>query len=1147
MNKGYLFKLLFQFSLRTLIIVLLVSTNLLAANASLNSKSSNPQSIKITGKITSELEQQGLPGVTVLEKGTQNGVITDIDGNYTIEVNDETSVLVFSYVGFETQEIAVGSMSTINVILEESIGALSEVVVTALGISREQASLGYSVGQVSGDDLTKVTQENVINSLAGKVSGVTINSTGGTGSSVSIVIRGATSLSNDNQPLFVVDGVPVINSLNNINQFGSNNIVDYGNPISDINPDDIESVSILKGPSAAALYGSRAGNGVVLITTKKGNKSEGITVNFSSNTVIDRPYKYFDTQKQFSTGLYPITPDDFPSSTTPEISPIGPGVGMETDKGYYAIQWHSPTNALGDKVPIEVVSYPDNVANFVQNGITSTNSIAVANSTELVDFRLGFTNMASRGITPNTDLFRNNFNIATSVKAHEKVRLSTNINISRSWSNNRSANGRKGNPIAWAYRVPLNINILDLDRFNEAQYAHINLPNQPAYWEPGQAGVQQRTPFNGEYNNPYFLANEINNSFVRDRIFGNVKADFQLLPELSLMARYSLDMYNENRETKMAPSFTFEPNNGSYGIIGSKNFESNADFLATYNKQINKFDYSVSVGGNISYRKGSSIRNAASPGAGLIVPEVYTVSNIKSGSLEYGSSWFEKGIYSVYGMANLSYNDMLYLDLTARNDWSSTLPVENNSYFYPSVSLSFLVNEVVDMGSKVDLFKLRGGWAQVGNDALPYQLTPVYGNAEQWGDATRLSKSGNLLTPDLKPEQATSLEFGTDLVMFNNRLRVEGTYYTMDNENQIIKNIPIASSSGFESVNINAGLVRSKGWEFMIQGTPIQTNNVRWDISVNFTRNRTTLVELTDGVDFIVFWTGAKGGSKTYVGDEIGDIYDNTLLVVEDKDSPYYGYPIVDKFLVGNSRWKDDPSRAFQTKIGNYNPDFLMGLQTSVSYKQFTLSMLFDWRKGGQFVSQTHRYMSEWKNSQDWLDQLIHPGNRTGQELSDWLVANAATHITDGFNVVGGPTPEYGGFYEEFFGVNDGVFIPGVTQNDDGTYNENLGGPGTVFMPYVNAYPWSFARSSTFDADFIKLREITLSYQFSKSLVQKLKLEDLSISLYSRNIMLWTKAGIGIDPERAFEVSAEGFKQGIENFNLEPWVFPIGFKLNLTL
>jgi len=495
--------------------------------------------------------------------------------------------------------------------------------------------------------------------------------------------------------------------LSNMTQFGERNIVDYGNAISDLNPDDIESVSILKGPSAAALYGSRAGNGVVLITTKRGKKDRGITVSITSNTVFDKPFKYFETQKHFSSGYFSFTPDNYPGSVMVVDPAQGAGAGIECDKGYFAIQWQSPRDANGNKVPIELISYPDNVANFVQTGITSTNGVSVSSNTEMMNYRLGVTSMTNRGIIPNSDLFRNNFSVGTDIRASEKLTISSNININKSWSNNRPSSNRGTNPLEWAYKMPLNIDILDLQD----------------YWEPGQEGVQQRTPANGIYNNPYFLANEVNNSFARERFFGNMKAVLQITPEFSLMGRYSIDRYDERRETKISPSYTRESNNGAYGIVDINNFEGNADVLATYNKQLNNFNISVSAGGNSLYRKGSSISNSSKPSTGLIVPEVYTISNIKSGSLNYGSSWYQKAIYSLYGMANLSYNSMIYLDLTARNDWSSTLPKENQSYFYPSASLSVLLNEMLEVGDMFDLLKIRGGWAKVGTMLIPTNFT----------------------------------------------------------------------------------------------------------------------------------------------------------------------------------------------------------------------------------------------------------------------------------------------------------------------------------------------------------------------------------------------------------------------------------------
>jgi len=1105
------------------------------------------QGIVITGRVTSGTDNANMPGVSIVVSGTQRGTVTNSSGEYTIEVPGSDAVLVFSFIGYKTQEVTVGNQKVINITMTESIEALDEVVVTALGITRREKSLGYSVGKVDGENLARVVQENAINSLAGKVTGVQINSTGGTGSSVSMVIRGATSLSNDNQPLFVVDGVPIVNTLNNIAGFGSDNRVDYGNSLFDLNSEDIESISILKGPSAAALYGSRAGNGVVLITTKSGQRNKGMKVNISTNTVFDMPYKYFPVQKKFATGYFSFTPEDLPPGYVFKVNPAeAAGAGIELDKEYFAVQWNSPVDANGVQVPMELVSHPNNVANFVQTGITSTNEISVSNNTELINYRIGISNMSNRGIVPNSDLFRNNLAAATSIRVRDNFTISSNININKSWSNNRPSSNRGTNPLQWAYNVPQNTDIRDLRD----------------YWEEGQEGIQQRTPYNGLYNNPYFLAYEVNNSFNRDRVFGNLKAEWKITKEFSLMGRYSLDQFSEKRESKLSPSYTGEPNNGAYGVQDITSYERNVDVLATYSKQLTNLSISASAGGNALYKKGTCMCNSSMSGAGLIVPNVYTLSNIKSGSLSYNSSWSQKAIYSIYGLINLGFKDMIFLDVTGRNDWSSTLPKENWSYFYPSASLSLLINEMINMGGSVELFKIRGGWAKVGNDTDPYQLYNTYGNAGQWGDATRLAKSGQILTPNLKPEEAASKEAGIDLSLFNNRLRFEGTYYVVENRNQIIRNIPVASSTGSDYVNINTGLIRSKGWEFMIGGTPIKSPSWNWDISANFTQNRTRVVEIAEGIEVIKFWEDAKGGAWSYVGDEIGTIYDAEVRTVTDESSPYYGYPILSE---AELEWDDISFRDTRNKIGNYTPRFIMGLQSSLSWKSLSLNMTIDWRNGGQFVSQTQRYMAEDGSSQLWLDNLINPGGRTGKELRDWLVANEDKYIKNGFHVVGGPTAEYGGFEENYSGVyvSDGVFVPGVWAVDDGeggiTYVENLGENmgeegGTVVAPYVVSYPWGFTKPSTFDADFVKLREVSLSYSFPRNIINRIgMIEDISVSLYSRNIILWTKSKVGIDPERAFQAeSSTGgtrgtqFKQGIERYNLEPWVIPVGIKIDVT-
>ncbi|MEO6284508.1 MAG: SusC/RagA family TonB-linked outer membrane protein [Dyadobacter sp.] len=1094
----------------------------------------------IKGKITAKTDGSAMPGVNIILKGTQLGTSSDAAGNYSISVSEQGKpVLVFSYIGHESQEITVGNESVINVALVEATETLGETVVTALGLSREKRSLGYSVGEIDGKDISRVAQENVLNSMAGKVPGVTISSTGGTGSSVSMIIRGATSLSNDNQPLFVVDGVPITNTLNNISQVGNDNRVDYGNAISSLNPDDVESVSILKGPNAAALYGSRAGHGVVLITTKSGSKAKKMTVSVNSNTVFDRPYKYLDMHSKYATGILPFTPDNnpYPGGILMIDEGSAGGVGPELDKGYKAIQWNSPKDADGNPIPTELISHKDNVKNFVRTGITTTNGVSVSNSTDLVSYRLSYSNMTNRGIIPNSDLFRNSLNMNSSVKVSKNVRISSNIDFSRNNSNNRPATNRGTNPLQWAYAVSPHIDIRDLKN----------------YWVPGQEGLQQLSQGPGDYNNPYFLAYEVNNSFVRDRVFGNLKADWQITPHLSLMGRYSLDTYREERETKIGNSYTND-SRGAYGVTNLSRFERNADFLATYKRDISDFSFSISAGGNSRYQKNTDISAATRNGTGLIIPGLFTISNIAPASLLAGNYKSERAVFSVYGLANLGFKDMIYLDLTARNDWSSTLPKANRSYFYPSASLSLLLNQAFHMPNQISLLKVRGGVAQVGNDTDPYNLIGTLGNAGAWDGITRLTKSGTILLPDLKPEIAKSYEYGLDLNLYANKLRFSATYYQVDNRNQIIPT-KLPGSSGFTNKNINAGLLVSKGLEFTLGGTPINKDGWRWDINANWSRNRTTIKSLSEGLDFYTLWTDAKGGAWTYVGEKIGDLYDSEIVTVKDKTSPYFGYPILDE----NGSWQSISASNTRNKIGNFNPDFILGMQTSVSYKGFSLNMTFDWRSGGDFVSQTYRYGESDLKSQRFLDNLINPNGMTGDQLRNYLVDNNKVIIEGNkFNIVGGPTAEYGGFPFEYGGntYNYAVFNPGVIAeyNSEGEvtgYTENLGGAGTKYIPYGDNYPWDFTRAATFDASFVKLREVSIGYDLPSTFVKRIGLQNVNVAVYSRNIILWTKAKIGIDPEMAFQQESNRqagtqFKQGIERYNVTPWVMPIGFKLGLT-
>lgn len=1111
----------------------------------------------LRGKVVSGADGTALPGVSILLKGTQIGTTTDVSGNFELRVGDSPDqVLVLSYIGFETREVTIGNRNVWEIRLEEKAEILKEAVVTALGIKREERSIGYSIAKVDGREFNRVSQENVLNAMSGKVAGVTINQTGGTGSSVSMVIRGATSLNNDNQPLFVIDGVPVANTLNNVTQIGNDNRVDYGNAISSLNPDDIANVTVLKGPSAAALYGSRAGNGVVLITTKSGQGVDKMTVSVTSNTVFDKPYKFLKWQSKFGPGRFSAIPVKV--SGNPLTNPLnslieeaaGALYGAELDKGYEAPQWNSPLDDNGKKIPTPLVSYPDNVKNFVRTAITTTNGVSVANSSGLYNYRISYANMRHRGLIPNSDLFRNTLNINSGIKVSKKLTIGTNLDFSRNNSNNRPASERGTNPLQWAYNMS----------------PHMDIREFKDYWAPGLTGLQQRVPFQGT-NNPYFLAYEVNNSFVRDRVYGNVKADWQITNEFSLMLRYGLDTYNEQRETKIANSYSDDAK-GVYGVLNMKNFESNADFLATYKKNLSDFSLSASVGGNIRRQNGNSTYAGSKGQAGLIEPGVYTIQNILPANLNYSSSRFERGVNSIYGMATLGFRDFAYLDISGRNDWSSTLPGAK-PYFYPSASLSVLANEILGLSQNINMLKLRAGYAQVGNDAGAYQLQQVLANAGAWGDVPRLTTSGSLLNAHLKPETATSYEGGVDLTLYNNRVNFSATAYLVDNRNQIF-GTAMAPSTGYTSQNINAGLLRSRGVELTLGGSPVKAGSFSWDLAFNWTRNRTRIMELPDEMPFFTFWQDAKGGAWTYAGQDIGDIYGPEIAVVEDPKSPYYKWPLLQRDA--SNGWAlhkvAAEGQASKNKVGNFNPKFIMGMQNSISYKNFRLNFTIDWRNGGNFVSQTYRYGMSNGQTQLALDRLIDAGGRQGKELRDWLVANQETMIKISGNVfpmVGYPTPEHTSFPTYYGAVlpYGGVIIPGVYEaaGPDGTtiLVENLGeniNPGrktlgTQPAPYAAANPWDFIQPTVFDASYIKLREISLSYQLPAGLMKTWKLQDASISVYSRNVILWTAAKINIDPENAYQPQADAnagvqFKQGIERYNVNPMVIPVGVKLNVT-
>jgi len=1073
----------------------------------------------VTGIVT---DDEGLPliGVAVLAQGTTNGTVTNLDGDFSLTIPVGTKILQFSYIGYQLQEVVIGSQSRINVTMLEAAVGLNEVVVTALGISREKESLGYSVGTVSGEDLNKTPQASVLNSMQGKVAGVQISQTYGIrGSSMNMVIRGASSLNSDNQPLFVVNGVPIYNTTDN--EF---NQADLGNAVSDLNPEDIASISVLKGPSAAALYGSRAANGVVLITTKSGaGKKKGLGVDFNTSFIIDNPYEYLPHQNEFASGqegAFVFENDAYEFW------------GPKLDNGFIAQQRNQDS-------PSELISHENNInrqQDFYQNGWTQANNVGISGNYDKANFRVSLGNYLNKGIMPNVDLKKNNIGINGTMNLTDNLEVTVMTSLSESNSDNRPNTHR-------SFLTPTRSILTIGSQVDMSPYS-----NPETWYMPGQEGIVQRR-WKNRWNNPYLMQELATTGFDRVQAMTKLQVSWEFAKDLRFTGKYLRSNLNQ-RAVNQRPWDTVNSTRGNYDLQNSSFREQNWEGLFSYNKTFGDFDLQANAGGNIRYNYIENIHNSTT---NLVIPGLYTISNGGPGSVTYTNFLSEKKVNSLFGQTSIGYKNMVYLDLTARNDWSSTLPKENRSYFYPSASLSVLVNEMIDMPDWVSQAKIRAGYAQVGNDVNPYQLQRYYNFGEDWGDTKRASIDKVAKNAQLKPEIATSKEIGVDLSFFNNRITLDATYYTMENENQVLGiNTPI--TSGANGKQINAGLVKSNGWDITLGTAVITGQDFSFDLGINFTRNRTTIEELADGVEYFGYSQG-YAYFYTYPGDQVGDIYQAPYFKVEDVNSEYYGHAII----YSNGKPERDRNPENFEKIGNYNPDFIMGINPNVQYKNFSLSAVFDWRSGGEFYSETLR---QGKNDGRFPESMngsvdYDPNVDIVQQIKD--NPEKFSH-----EWVGGRDAEYGGFpwpnegqrearsYVNASGeqvyVNDASFAVGVQPDGNGGYIENFGGPETIWLSPYNAQKGAdryLASANLYSATYVKLREVSITYRFPKSIVNKMKLQNMSLSLLGQNLFIWTKHNVFIDPETAFVSRGSRNEPGYEFYSVVPRTRSLGMKLNV--
>lgn len=1059
-------------------------------------------------------DETGTPliGVSVQVKGTTSGTVTDFDGKYQLNAPSEANVLIFSYVGYEAQEITINGLSVINITMKESAVGLSEVTVTALGIKKETKALGYAVQQLDGSEINQVQDPNLVNNLTGKVAGVTITAGGsGVGSSSRIVIRGESSLSGDNQPLFVVNGVPINNDNGNNGRSEGNLEADYGNSAAEISPNDIETISVLKGANATALYGSRAANGVILITTKSGAGRNGIGVSINSSTTVENALRIPEYQDKYGqgSGFNFAFGDGFGAGINDNIDESwGPAFNDQA-----VVQHNSPTNSglrAGDFAvrprnedgtfadeaqALPWTPAPTNIEDFFETGITTINSIALYGGDDQRNFRLSYNNTYSKGILPNTNLKRNNVSLDVNQYFLDKrLKISANGNYIGSGSDNRPNNsyGTENIMYLWVW-------------FGR----QIDMNTLRDYWQPGLENIQQ---YNYNYNwhdNPYFTMYENTNSFNKNRLFGNLNATYEISPSLSLMLRYGLDTYDELRVSQRA----FSSQRFARGQYREDNIffqERNADFLLTYAPQLTgNISFNLSAGGNQMTQERRYRRTAANE---LAIPGIYSFNNaaIPLTNNQFNS---ERRINSLYATASVGIGSAFYVDLSGRNDWSSTLPEANNSYFYPSASASIILDELFDLPNAFSFAKLRAGWGQVGNDTDPYRLLGYFQFDNNTYGGQLLGTEDNVLAnSNLRPERLQTLELGADLRFFNGRLGLDFTWYNNLAKDQILQ-VPVSQTSGYSARFINAGEIESNGIEVLLNANPVRTEKFRWDIGFNFTRSRSTVNELTEGIESYQI-------SSNYLqvlareGGRMGDVYGTGFVLIDTETNQPVTVDDIDDIKDTYANLYDENGFPVRDpnlrRLGNYNPDFQLGINNSFQIGDFNFGFLFDWRQGGVVLSRT---------------LLI--GGTSG------LVAETAEYDREATQFIGGTT--------QVSGVSE-LDRPGVTLTEDGTYVTNTT-PLSARDFYWSHFNRGNEQVGIYDATFLKLREARIGYNLPQSLVNKVGAQNIRLSLIGRNLLLFTD-NPHFDPE-TFSYDGGRIVPGVEDM-ATPSSRSFGFNINVT-
>ncbi len=1009
----------------------------------------NAQTTSITGKVLSADDGQPIIGATVKVKGATMGTITNAEGVFKISVKEDEKNLLISYVGMKTMQVQARNNMTVT--LESDALLIDEVVVTALGISREKKSLGYSVSEVNSDELVKSRGglNNPINALVGKVSGLQISGASGQmGGSSKILIRGAKSISGNNQPLFVIDGVPVEGTdFNTTDAARGAGGYDYGNLIQDINPDDVESISVLKGPNASALYGSRATNGVVMIITKKGAKGKGLGISFNTSVGFEKVNKLPEMQKEYGGG-YTLS-DQVINGVTYKIPDYGidESWGPKYDGSQY-LSWYDlakweAAGKVGNPTTSAWQAPANDIDKFFEMGVNFTNNLSIAQANENSSFRASYTNSTLKGYLPNSSMSKNSFNISGSAKVAKIYELFSNVSYLNQSAKGRPETGYGENNIMqkfiqWGQRQ------LDMKELKSLY----KFPNgTQATWN--RSAWDDSTP--AYSNNPYWSRYMNYQNDTRDRLYGNAGLKVNLLKDLTVQYKASLDFFSDKQFQRNA---VYSQEESYYSEAHRQQYELNHEFLAQYNTKFNDFTLSANAGGNIMYQRFQRLEgNSVS---GLVLPEFYNLDNSRSAAKSV-NFLREKAINSIFASASLGYNSLAYLDATIRNDVSSTLPKANNSYIYPSITGSFILSELVKQ-DWLSFAKVRLGWAKVGNDTDPYRVSDTYSFYTSFGGDHAYLLPTTKNNSDLKPEQTYSTELGLEANFFDNRVGFDVTLYQSKTLNQIIP-LSISGTTGYTSQVINAGEVSNKGIEVMFKFSPVKMKDFEWNVSLTGASNQNTVIELYQDVSY---YRLTNAPFKVEVGAFKGEKYG----VIMGTD---YVYDANGNKVVGANGLYTSTSG--NVPLGSAYPKLTGGMLNTFRYKNLDLSILFDGQTGGKYFSTS--YM--------------------------WGMYSGMLAETAGLNELGNELrsdPAAGG----------GVLVTGV--HADGTPNTTRVDAET----WAGSMYSGPAAQNVFKSDFIKLREITIGYTIP---LKKSKINSLKVSAYGRNLALWGPDTKHFDPESA--------------------------------